>query len=225
MEKRDISPMTEKYREEMMRLYGKSTASADIQPAHETVIQADTVSADEAAAEKESSEAVNEETESVAERYPEPDLSELDDAEGNETSTEDTADESVLGDRYGYIAVNVRTGDDADPIVGAAVTVSSIHDGKRLFIKSGMTDISGRTELFEVPVPPAEYSQSPDTGMRPYSLFDISVKADGFFNARSVDVPAFEGITSVQNFSMIPVPLLMRSDDETVTYFNQEPDL
>ena len=42
-------------------------------------------------------------------------------------------------------------------------------------------------------------------------------------NARSVDVPVFAGITSVQNFSMIPVPAMMRQNDETVTYFNQEP--
>lgn len=34
-----------------------------------------------------------------------------------------------------------------------------------------------------------------------------------------------EGITSLQNFSMIPVPLYMKSSDETVTNFNQEPNL
>ena len=52
-----------------------------------------------------------------------------------------------------------------------------------------------------------------------------SITAEGFFNARSVDVPVFEGITSVQNFSMIPVPLFMRPGEETVTTYNQNTNL
>jgi len=49
------------------------------------------------------------------------------------------------------------------------------------------------------------------------------VTAKGFFNARSVDVPVFSGITSIQNFNMIPVPLMMKETDETLTIYNQEP--
>jgi hypothetical protein len=72
-------------------------------------------------------------------------------------------------------------------------------------------------------VPDLVHSQAPQPDERPYNLFDVSVSAEGFFRARSVDVPVFSGITSVQNFNIIPVPLMMSGSDETVTYYNAEP--
>jgi hypothetical protein len=132
--------------------------------------------------------------------------------------------ESSLGSEKGYIQVNVRTGDDSDPVQNAVATVYATAGGNRLLIASGITNDSGSAPIFEVPAPLLSLSQSPSPSSLPYTLYDIIVTADGFFNSRSVDVPVFAGITSVQNFSMIPVPLFMRSDEETVTYFNQQPD-
>ena len=106
---------------------------------------------------------------------------------------------------------------------GAFVKVTAVVDGKRLVLASGATDESGVSPKFSLPVPDLEHSQTPDPDERPYNLFDVSVYAEGFFRARSVDVPVFSGITSVQNFNLIPVPLMMSSDDETVTYYNAEP--
>lgn len=128
-----------------------------------------------------------------------------------------------LGDSSGFIIVNVRTGHEASPIVGASVIVTAVSNGQRLFIAAGQTDISGTVTEMEAPAPDKKYSQTPNTDVRPYSLFDISVRAKGFFDARSVDVPVFSGVTSIQNFSMIPLPLGSESGDETLTYFNQEP--
>ncbi|MBR2283350.1 MAG: carboxypeptidase regulatory-like domain-containing protein [Ruminococcus sp.] len=157
-------------------------------------------------------------------RYPEPDISELDDLTDDENTTPpEYATAESMGDAIGYIQVYVRTGDESSAVAGASVIVSAVVDGRRLMIATGVTDGSGTAPRFSVPVPQAELSQSPGSAIRPYSLFDISVTADGFFNARSVDVPAFEGITSVQNFSMIPVPYMMNGSEETVTYYNQEP--
>lgn len=132
--------------------------------------------------------------------------------------------DDILGSQFGTIIVNVRTGNESSPIVNASVVVTAIIDGRRLFITAGQTDISGNLTSLEVPAPDARYSQSPDPSVRPYSLFDISVKANGFFDARSVDVPVFAGVTSIQNFNMIPLPLGSKSTDETLTYFNQEPN-
>ncbi|MBO5162953.1 MAG: hypothetical protein J6B75_00695 [Ruminococcus sp.] len=128
-----------------------------------------------------------------------------------------------LGDSSGFIIVNVRTGNEASPIVGASVIVTAVNNGRRLFIAAGQTDISGTVTELEAPAPDKIYSQTPETDVRPYSLFDISVRASGFFNARSVDVPVFSGVTSIQNFNMIPLPLGAESGDDTLTYFNQEP--
>lgn len=160
--------------------------------------------------------------EEFEERFPEPDL--LSELESEELSSNSYATPESMGSSTGYILVNVRAGHDAYPIVNASVIVSAIVDGNRLFIASGQTDISGATIKLQTPAPDIIYSQSPGSDVRPYSLFDISVTAGGYFNARSVDVPVFSGITSIQNFNMIPVPLLMNSSDETLTYFNQEPN-
>ena len=153
------------------------------------------------------------------ERFPSPDLSEL---EGN-TLADNPDLEADLGNSIGFILVNVRAGDESFAIEGAVVLVSAIINGNRLLIASGIADNSGTAPLFEVPVPDPSFSQQPDSEIRPYSLYDISVTAKGFFNARSVDVPVFSGITSIQNFNMIPVPLLMKETDETLTIYNQEP--
>ncbi len=141
----------------------------------------------------------------------------------DEFSESSLVSQESLGDSSGFIIVNVRTGNEASPIVGASVIVTAVNNGRRLFIAAGQTDISGTVTQIEAPAPDKIYSQSPDTDVRPYSLFDISVRANGFFNARSVDVPVFSGVTSIQNFNMIPLPLGAESGDDTLTYFNQEP--
>ncbi len=144
-------------------------------------------------------------------------------SESGMPSQSEVVSASELGNSTGYILVNVRTGREATPIVGASVVVTAINEGNRLLIATGISDISGTVLKIEVPAPDEKYSQTPDTEVRPYSLFDISVRATGFFNARSVDVPVFSGITSIQNFNMIPLPLYAETDSDTLTYFNQEP--
>ncbi len=157
-------------------------------------------------------------------RYPDPDLSDLGEKTEENTTAPIYASVESLGNSVGYIKVSVRTGDDSSAIEGASVMVTAIVDGKRMIIADGITDSSGNAPKFAVPVPDFILSQAPGSEIRPYNLFDVSVTAEGFFNARSVDVPVFSGTTSVQNFNMIPLPLMMNPSDETVTYYNQEPD-
>lgn len=237
MDKKDIASQAEKYKREMMRLYGKSTSPAaeETVPAvntrPETEEFPDAVNEPERDIETEpDTEDVNPDDKTLDERYPEPDLSELSEdfgQTGGETpETEPSyASEESLGGSKGFILVNVRTGDESEPIENASVKVTAIVGGERMLIASGITNQSGTAPRFEVPVPDVSLSQSPDSSVRPYTLYDISVTAKGFFNSRSVDVPVFPGITSVQTFSMIPVPIYMSPNEETVTYFNQEPRL
>ncbi len=135
---------------------------------------------------------------------------------------QDSSVPSELGNSTGFILVNVRAGNEATPIVGASVVVTAIDNGKRLLAAAGITDISGTVTGIEVPAPDKAYSLTPNTEVRPYSLFDISVRARGFFNARSIDVPVFSGITSVQNFNMVPLPIGTEAGEDTLTYFNSE---
>lgn len=231
----------EEYKREMMKLYGKSTVPAEEvktvvseepikQPAPEQVIDKPVI--EERSYEEQ--HPVSEEPEDVDEnapddtayneRYPEPDLSELNIGKKPEVSTTGNEFNEDIGTSTGYILVNTRTGENSSPVENALIMITAISDGKREMIASGLTDESGISPKFAVPAPDLEHSQSPDSVKRPYSLYDISVTAKGFFNARSVDVPVFSGITSVQTFGMIPVPLMMKSNEETVTYINQEPE-
>ncbi|MBQ9895227.1 MAG: carboxypeptidase regulatory-like domain-containing protein [Ruminococcus sp.] len=237
----------ERYKREMMNLYDKRITPDNKAPADENFAENDVAAPDEKSVKEteptgpndsvskdltpnnENDSSVNPDTEEEFDsRYPEPDLSELDTDFGTQSSENvyppDYADEESLGNSVGYIIVNVRTGYESSAVEGATVMVTAIVDGTRLVLASGLTDQSGTTPKFSVPVPDLSHSQQPSPDKRPYNLFDVSVTADGFFNARSVDVPVFSGITSVQNFSMIPVPLLMNGYDETVTIYNQEPD-
>lgn len=230
MEKRDI----EAFKSELMRLYSQSTANTSQEQKSEEVPEhdnetniteeqttesfPDTESTEEQNTESFPDTGNNEETE-LAERFPIPDISDI----AKENEPESPSEES-MGDSVGFILVNVRTGHETTPIVGATVVVTAVNDGKRLLIASGKTDISGTVKSFEAPAPNKAYSQYPNSKVRPYSLFDVSVSAKGFFNARSVDIPVFAGETSIQNFNMLPLPLGAKSDDETLTYFNQEPN-
>ena len=157
-------------------------------------------------------------------RYPDPDISVLEGA--TDTTYTPPIYDSVesLGKSTGYIKVNVRTGYDSSAIEGASVTITAIVDGNRMIIAAGVTDSCGSIPKFAVPAPELSLSQAPGSKVRPYNIYDVSVSADGFFNARSVDVPVFSGTTSVQDFEMVPLPILMNPSDETVTYYNQEPD-
>jgi len=232
----------DEYKREMMKLYGqRRTGEEKIVPvqSEETVMKEelnDNMSVPEEGFQETASPEIEDvdpeaaddtawsgflekEPNDLDERFPDPDLSEL---EGN-TLADNPALESDLGSSIGFILVNVRAGDESFAIEGAVVLISAIVNGNRLLIASGIADNSGTTPLFEVPVPDLSYSQEPFSETRPYSLYDISVTAKGFFNARSVDVPVFSGITSIQNFNMIPVPLMMKETDETLTIYNQEP--
>lgn len=222
----------EKYKQELMKLYSRSSHNeeqgekgVDIIP--EPTETVNETASDDTAYSEHTEEDSNGSEEDYNSRYPEPDLSELDTDFGS-ASTEDSAppeyrSEDLLGSEKGYILVNVRTGDYSSAVSGAAIAVTAVVDGKRMILASGVTDESGVSPKFALPVPDLIYSQSPSPNERPYNLFDVSVSAEGFFNARSVDVPVFSGITSVQNFNLIPVPLMMNRSDETVTYYNAEP--
>ena len=217
-------PDTERYRQELMKLYSRSPSRSEEKPGPEEKALEEAPD-DTAYADFSDNGNVPED---YNDRYPEPDLSDLDTDFGTVDTEDDDPSEydsdELLGAERGYILVNVRTGDDSSAVEGASVEVTAIIDGKRLILASGVTDESGVSPRFSLPVPDLEHSQVPGSEERPYNLFDVSVYAEGFFRARSVDVPVFSGVTSVQNFNLIPVPLMMNSNDETVTYYNAEPD-
>lgn len=158
------------------------------------------------------------------ENYPDPDISELIPEEAD-TSSDQFFQSNAKNTEEGWIQVIVRKGDNAYPIPDASIIINSTEDGQLKLISNTMTDESGKTELIAVPAPNVSYSLEADNNVRPYALYNVSVFADGYFREKSVNVPVFAGITSVQQFNLVPLPLLMKESDETIEIFNQEPDL
>lgn len=243
MEKNDFQTKAEQYRNEMMKLYGKSSSNAEttLSPSEDSPSIEETIVEDEPETSEysdiedglplsysEITEIAAERAEnSFEERFPDPDLSFMDEesdfTENMQNGSDSSSVEENLGSSHGFILVNVRTGRDSGVVEGARVVITSMINGARIIMATGVTDLSGATQVFELPAPDKSYSQTPTPPVRPYSLFNISVTADGFFNSLSIDVPVFSGITSIQNFNMVPVPLFTEPSSETVIYYNQEP--
>ncbi len=260
----------ERYRQEMMKLYGKSTSKNDAVPVNvnfsetrqketdisyrkeDEVIQESFHEAQEANQDyppettpedtdidtDESFQNVPEETVqetppipelepkklSIDERYPDPVLDEI----MKNPHTKFNNNEYNKRNKYnslGWISVDVRTGENSSPIEGASVIITSMADGNLIFKATGVTDESGQIKKIALPAPSASLSLDSENLIKPYSIYDISVYADGFFREKSIDVPVFAGITSIQQFDMVPLPLYMSENDETITYYNQEPEL
>lgn len=226
MELQDVNSKAEEYKKELMKLYGKRAAEENVQQDENNERKEDDTFHEEqdndgaqAAGHDSAYYPYNGDNE---DQQPDENITQQSVQEPEEYPVMEQASEEELGDSTGYILVNVRTGGEAFPIVGASVVVTSVMDGSRFLIAVGLTDISGSTLKLSVPAPNDIYSQTPYPDKRPYSLFDVSVAANGFFRARSVDVPVFPGITSIQNFNMVPTPI-GQNGNETLTYFNQEP--
>lgn len=227
----------EKYRQEMMKLYGKSTNKND--SFSENIIPESFHEAREAN-EQNPPEVKNslppqnireevfaedsEKKSGIDERYPDPVLDEI--MKNPHTRFNDNDyNKKKNYDSIGWISINVRTGENSSPVEGASVIVTSMADGNLIFKATGITDESGQIKKIALPAPSVNLSLDSENLIKPYSVYDISVYADGFFRERSIDVPVFSGITSIQQFNMVPLPLYMSENDETITYYNQEPEL
>lgn len=110
----------------------------------------------------------------------------------------------------GYLSVSVRTANGAIPLEGALVTLRrgtpELPDaGGGDIIASFRSDRSGMTPRIFLPAPPRAQSQEPGFG-RPYALYSVDVSLDGYYSNTYADIPVFDGITSVQTVTLVPLP-------------------
>lgn len=216
----------EKYRQEMMKLYGKSTSKNDTVPVQETApSDNENITETEIPQIQEISPSEISDISDIDERYPEPVLDEINENSSDTKLNNGEYNKRSNYDSIGWISVNVRTAENASPVENASVVITSMNNGNLIFEATGVTDESGQIKKIALPAPSASLSLDSENLIKPYSVYDISVYADGFFRERSVDVPVFAGITSIQQFNMVPLPLYMTENDETITYYNQEPEL
>ncbi len=107
----------------------------------------------------------------------------------------------------GGLIVGVTTLDGLYPVKGADVRVFTGRSGGEDFseIDFDLSDESGKTKEFRLSAPAKQNSETADTGLSTYSLYNISVKADGFVEQIYYGLPIFSGVTSLKVADLISV--------------------
>ena len=135
-------------------------------------------------------------------------------------ATETNSNPETEPEFVGFLEVTARTGDGAKPVEAALVIVSSTDEkGERLEF-TALTDLSGTARLFNLPASNPANTESPDMPDR-FILYNVSISKPGYFDMVSTGVPLIGGITSRQDFRMIPLPEGISSD--TIEFDNTEP--
>ena len=152
-----------------------------------------------------------EETAPPAETVPPPQL------EIDETSPEQPA--------IGWLQIITRSAGNARAISGVSVLGTNGTEQQLHLRHTAVTNESGETEKIPLPVPAASLSLDSSETRKPYSTYDVSVYADGYYQQISEAVPVFAGTTSRQIFAMIPLPSYLQESPEPIVYQNNEPNL
>ncbi|HBL83790.1 MAG: peptidoglycan-binding protein [Clostridiales bacterium GWF2_38_85] len=103
----------------------------------------------------------------------------------------------------GSLQVAVYATDIGKPINNAQVRITLFNE-RQPVIEELQTDISGQTQLVELPAPPLEYSQQPNEP-QPYSEYDVSVVFEGYKPAIIQGVQILPDSIAYQNVNLFPL--------------------
>ncbi len=125
-----------------------------------------------------------------------------------------TTDRPPVGEMSGEgrLVFRISTAGGAIPLEGAEVTVRGRRDladgsgGEVLSVLYSGSD--GKTEMLTLPAPARALSLTPtrDGAPVPYALYDAEVRLSEFYPQSYTRIPVFDGITSIQQASLIPLP-------------------
>ncbi|MDD3340836.1 MAG: peptidoglycan-binding protein [Bacilli bacterium] len=101
----------------------------------------------------------------------------------------------------GYLVVSVYHDTVAEPVEGATVTVRGDN-----YEQSFSTDNSGKTPTIELEAPLKIYSLTPQTEVRPYSVYQVEVNKAGYETTIINGVQILPDETSLQNVFLSSIP-------------------
>ena len=109
----------------------------------------------------------------------------------------------------GFLQVAVKTANGALPVESALVNIYEYlpnEEGgdKGRLLYTLYTDATGRTAKAVLPAKRKELSLSPENS-NPFTVYNIEVAKDGFYNNSYINVPIFQGITAIQPVELIPL--------------------
>ena len=114
---------------------------------------------------------------------------------------------------YGSIIAQIVTSAAQIPVAGATLTISrKLPDGGQELLAVRM---SGFTEPFELPTPPASDSQTRQTAEVPYALVDLRTERTGYGRVLVRGAQVFSGVQTLQQLVLIPTPTLPENYAET----------
>ena len=103
----------------------------------------------------------------------------------------------------GYIQVHAYTSNAQIPLQGAAVTITRT-DGSAIAMR--LTNRNGTFDTpVEITVPDRSASQSPNTGVVPYTDVNLYARLEDFETIEIENMQVFAGTLTVQNLPMIPL--------------------
>ena len=108
----------------------------------------------------------------------------------------------------GFLEVVVKTANGALPIDGAKVSVYEYlpnEDGmKGELLYSVLTNEDGHAPRLALGSKSKELSMSPGNE-NPFSVYNVNVEREGYYANQYINVPVFQGITSIQPVELIPL--------------------
>ena len=105
----------------------------------------------------------------------------------------------------GYLVIRASTASGALPLENASVTVRGNQPNFSAVIVELTTGRDGLTPKISLAAPPRGNSEAPGIE-NPFATYNVDVQLDGYFPATAQQVPIFDGITSVQPVSLVPLP-------------------
>jgi len=122
----------------------------------------------------------------------------------------------------GFLVVSARTANGAIPIENALVNIyENIEDNGAMqngyLLHTLKTNSLGQTEKIALPTKSASLSTEPGNA-RPFLSYNVFVSSEGFFDSDVINVPIFQGITSIQPVNLIPVSEYSNPNNYTPSY-------
>ena len=79
------------------------------------------------------------------------------------------------------------------------------------------TNSVGQTEKIALPTKSASLSEVPGN-LKPYISYNVFASKEGYFDSDVINVPIFEGVTSIQPINLIPLSEYSNPTDFTPSY-------
>lgn len=105
----------------------------------------------------------------------------------------------------GFLQITSTLADQALALGNVLVRVFKDVDNEVVFEVFSMTDENGQSEVFSLSCPPATRSLNQSNTLRPYEVYNVEVRLEGYETQLVQGIQIFDGVLSELPFSMVPI--------------------